>query len=174
MLPLLDLYLGSHAAASGSGTPQGLDASSETAAAVSASSQAEKEAFQRRVLRLLGRLGGRNQAILRGGAGEGGDEDDEDAAALAAGAGTQGALLLTLPFAGAGVEGDGAEPMEVEIDVGALLPRLQALASQRGEAQVKVMAAEAIHALVVFLVGTSATRLRAGAAGMGAGVDKRT
>lgn len=69
--------------------------------------------------------------------------------------------------------------MEVEIDVGALLPRLKTLASQRGEAQGKVMAAEAIHALVIFLVGTSATRLRAGAAGVGGaegvggGVDKR-
>jgi hypothetical protein len=111
---------------------------------------------------------------LRGGVdgdGGGGEEEEEgkgegegDATAvLSTGAGTQGALLLTLPM--------GEDGAEVEVDVGSLLPRLQRLASRRGDAQVKVLAGEAIHALVVFLVGTSATRLRAGAA-EGAGVDK--
>ena len=127
VLPLLDLYL--HDAAGGREGGRG------------GASRAETEAFQKRLLRFLGRLGGRNQALitppeeLEGGGEEGGEG---------------GIVPLSLPF-------QDTQVPTVEVDVAVLLPRLLRLAERKGDAQAKVLASEAIHALVLYLVGQSAS-----------------
>ena len=58
---------------------------------------------------------------------------------------------LSLPFQGGGGGGGGGD---IEVDISSLLPRLLKIAERKGGAQGKVQAAETIHSLVLYLVGT--------------------
>ena len=104
----------------------------------------EQITFQKRILRFLGHLGGKNQGIIASMEEEMGEQEDMD------GGVERGSVHVALPFEDRAVS-------VVELDVSVVLPRLLSLAEQKGEAQTKVLASESIHALVLYLVGRGAT-----------------
>jgi hypothetical protein len=161
-LPLLETYLfdasgGQGAVVVGSSGRKGqrpskrrgggdLDSSGLQGAAV--------EALQLRVVRLLGRLGGRNKGVAI----------DASAALRQAiegwGEAPAGTLPLEVPLPmAAGASKHASSSLgAVVLHVPELLPRLATLClGAQGDHQAKALAAETFHAAVVLLVGTSAT-----------------
>lgn len=102
--------------------------------------------FQRDVLRFLGRIGGRSQYMI----------GDAGGKALSNSLSWDPLVRIPLeiPLTPAASGSEAGDP--VEIDVSALLPRLLAIAESKGEEQVKVLASECIHAVIVYMVGLGA------------------
>jgi len=123
ILPLLDHYLYD---------AQQVDVKTE--------SRIDRERFQKRVLRLLGRMGGRNQALLS-------DVATALSTGLALNTNDTGRLRLSVPFNAS------VAPKTIIMDLDQVIPRLLRLAERKGDAQIRVLSSECMHAVVVFMVG---------------------
>eukprot|EP00752_Nemacystus_decipiens_P003549 g3275.t1 len=96
--------------------------------------------LRRRIVRFLGRLGGRNHLIAA---------DPSKALSASLAWDTQPRILLSVPYK------DRPKPLTICLD--GILQRLVELARHEGTRQTKTLAAECLHALVVYMVGCTAT-----------------
>ncbi|CAM9437887.1 unnamed protein product, partial [Discosporangium mesarthrocarpum] len=105
-----------------------------------------RKSFKRRVVRFLGRLGGRNHVI-----------SPPASVALSSSLAwdTTPRLMIEIPYK------DLEEPLPLCLD--GLLQRVVTLAEKQGSHQTKTLAAECLHAILVYMVGCTATDPTVGA-----------
>eukprot|EP00903_Cladosiphon_okamuranus_P011333 g10683.t1 len=96
--------------------------------------------LRRRIVRFLGRLGGRNHLVAA---------DGSKALSASLAWDTEPRILLSVPYK------DRPQPLTICLD--GVLQRLVELARHEGTRQTKTLAAECLHALVVYMVGCTAT-----------------
>ncbi|CAM9233124.1 unnamed protein product [Ectocarpus fasciculatus] len=105
-----------------------------------AGEESRRKDLRRRIVRFLGRLGGRNHLVAT---------DASQALSDSLAWDTTPRILLNVPFK------DRQNPLTICLD--GVLQRLVELALHEGTRQTKTLAAECLHALVVYMVGCTAT-----------------
>ncbi|CAM9461336.1 unnamed protein product [Choristocarpus tenellus] len=111
---------------------------------------AQRKNLRRRVVRFLGRLGGRNHLI---------SPSASEVLAKSLAWDTTPRLMIEIPYH------DCKEHLPLCLD--GLLQRIVSLAEHQGSQQTKTLAAECLHAIVVYMVGCTATDPSSGGTGQG-------
>ncbi|KAG0763147.1 hypothetical protein G6F62_000892 [Rhizopus arrhizus] len=115
----------------------------ESELGVTASEYSSLQELQLRMMRFLGRLGGKNKQLLMK---QEGSEQNDDMLAWD----PEKRLKIYLPF----------QNTKVDIYLDEFLPRICELAESSPDRQVKVAACELLHSLIIFMIGNSALQVK--------------